>query len=132
MSPGTLSSFWKCSLHLATTLLLSEEVSIPYMLISSEQVPSSGYRHFLHVFPSAAFCTSTAFLFHESDIIARVCFCSSLQAYLYTAVVDRCCIWQVPLLLMLYVFMSVSSFSVEQSPDIPVCNCHWLSSSSSS
>ena len=29
MSPGTLSSFWKCSLHLATTLLLSEKVSIP-------------------------------------------------------------------------------------------------------
>ena len=29
MSPGTLSSFWKCSLHLATTFLLSEKVPIP-------------------------------------------------------------------------------------------------------
>ena len=29
MSPWTLSSFWKCSLHLATTQLLSEKVSIP-------------------------------------------------------------------------------------------------------
>ena len=28
MSPGTLISLWKCSLHLATTLLLSEKVSI--------------------------------------------------------------------------------------------------------
>ena len=29
MSPGTLSIFWKCSLHLGTTLFLSEKVSIP-------------------------------------------------------------------------------------------------------
>ena len=29
-TPGTLSSFWKCSLHLSTTLLLSEKVSILY------------------------------------------------------------------------------------------------------
>ena len=29
MSPGTMSSFWKWSFHLATTLLLLEKVSIP-------------------------------------------------------------------------------------------------------
>ena len=29
ISPGTLSSFWKCSLYLAPTLLLAEKVSIP-------------------------------------------------------------------------------------------------------
>ena len=34
MSPGTLSSFWKCSLHLATTRLLSEKVSIPSVDLS--------------------------------------------------------------------------------------------------
>ena len=37
---------------------------------------------------SAAFCSSTAFLSHQSDFSARVCFCSSLQASLYAAVVD--------------------------------------------
>ena len=37
---------------------------------------------------SAALCISTAFLSHQSDFSARVCFCSSLQASLYAAVVD--------------------------------------------
>ena len=37
---------------------------------------------------SAALCSSTAFLSQQSDFSARVCFCSSLQASLYAAVVD--------------------------------------------
>ena len=37
---------------------------------------------------SAALCSSTAFLSHQSDFSARVCFCSNLQASLYAAVVD--------------------------------------------
>ena len=37
---------------------------------------------------SAALCSSSAFLSHQSDLSARVCFCSSLQASLYAAVVD--------------------------------------------
>ena len=37
---------------------------------------------------SAALCSSTAFLSHQSDFSARVLFCSSLQASLYAAVVD--------------------------------------------
>ena len=37
---------------------------------------------------SAALCSSTAFLSHQSDFSARVCFCSNLQAPLYVAVVD--------------------------------------------
>ena len=36
---------------------------------------------------SAALCSSTAFS-HQSDFSAWVCFCSSLQASLYAAVVD--------------------------------------------
>ena len=39
-------------------------------------------------FLSAALCSSTAFLSYQSDFSARVCFCSSLQASLYAAVVD--------------------------------------------
>ena len=39
-------------------------------------------------FLSAALCSSTAFLSHQSDFSARVRFCSSLQASLYAAVVD--------------------------------------------
>ena len=39
-------------------------------------------------FLSAALCSSTAFLSHQSDFNARVCFCSHLQASLYAAVVD--------------------------------------------
>ena len=38
--------------------------------------------------PSAALCSSTAFLSHQSEFTARVRFCSSLQASLYAAVVD--------------------------------------------
>ena len=37
---------------------------------------------------SAALCSSTAFLSLQSDFSARVCFCSSLQASLYAAVMD--------------------------------------------
>ena len=38
---------------------------------------------------SVALCSSTAFLYHQSDdFSARVRFCSSLQASLYAAVVD--------------------------------------------
>ena len=37
---------------------------------------------------SAVLCSSTAFLSHQSDFSARVCFCSNLQASLYAAVVD--------------------------------------------
>ena len=39
-------------------------------------------------FLSAALCSSSAFLFHQSDFSARVSFCSSLQASLYAAMVD--------------------------------------------
>ena len=40
------------------------------------------------LFLSAARCSSTAFLSHQSDFSARVRFCSSLQASLYVAVLD--------------------------------------------
>ena len=39
-------------------------------------------------FLSAALCSSTAFLSHQSDFSARVRFCSSLQAFLYATMVD--------------------------------------------
>ena len=39
---------------------------------------------------SAALCSSTAFLSHQSDFSARVRFCSSLQASLYAAVLLVC------------------------------------------
>ena len=40
------------------------------------------------LFLSPALCSSTAFLSHQSDFSARVRFYSSLQAFLYAAVVD--------------------------------------------
>ena len=40
------------------------------------------------LFLSAALCSTIAFLSHQSDFTARVCFCSSLQASLYAAMVD--------------------------------------------
>ena len=64
-------------------------------------------------FLSADLCSSTAFLSHQSDISARVCFCSSLQAYLNAAMVDLVLLvcntlWRAWSLLLIRVYSSWS------------------------
>ena len=95
MSPGTLSNSWKCSHSILLQVSCCQRRYPFHLLISGEQVPSSWVPILPSVhcrspswFLSAALCSSTAFLSHQSDFSARVHFCSSLQAYLYAAVVD--------------------------------------------
>ena len=91
MSPVMLSSFWKWSLHLATTLAVREGLHSIYWF----QVNRSllfGSPHFLQSIVEALHVVSVssciAFLSHQSNFSAWVRFCSSLQASLYAAVVD--------------------------------------------
>ena len=79
MSPGTLSSFWKWSLHLAT--ILDFRWTGPFFL-----GPHTSFCPLS--FLSAVLCSSYAILSNQSCFSARVRFCSSLQASLYAAVVE--------------------------------------------
>ena len=96
ISPGTLSSFWKCSLHLATSLSCYQRRSPLHLLISGEQVPSSWVPTLPSVHCrslSCRFCqqVSAAPLpsFPTSLTSVHGCvFCSWQQASLYAAVAD--------------------------------------------
>ena len=83
------------------------------------------------LFLSAALCSSTAFLSHQSDFSARVRFCSSLQASLYAAVVDLVLLvcnilWWTWFLLLIRVCSSWS-FGGRTSPGVFCLACQEMS-----